>query len=235
MTTGEAGRRTLADELADGVVQLIRERRLDAGAQMDTVRSMADRFAVAVPTMREALRRLEAMGVVVLRHGSGVYVGENVRRSVLPNPHGPLLTSESLVDLLQARSTIEPPIAAMAATVRDADGVARITETLAEAEQCLVQRSDRLWMVNLDFHRAVAQASGNTVLAEVVDSIVLVHAQEQREILRLHGDEDEDFEEHRRIARAVLGGDADEAFRASKEHLDNVIEAIRARTPESGR
>jgi GntR family transcriptional regulator, transcriptional repressor for pyruvate dehydrogenase complex len=235
MTAGEAGRRTLADELAAGVVGLIRERRLEAGAQMDTVRSMADRFAVAVPTMREALRRLEAMGVVVLRHGSGVYVGENVRRSVLPNPHGPLLTSESLVDLLQARSTIEPPIAAMAAAVRHPDGVARITETLAEAEQCLLQRHERLWVVNLDFHRAVAQASGNTVLAEVVDSIVLVHAQEQREILRLHGDEGEDFEEHRRIARAVLDGDADEAYRASKEHLDNVIEAIRARAPESGR
>ncbi|WP_203433734.1 FadR/GntR family transcriptional regulator [Jiangella asiatica] len=222
-------RRTLADELATGVVELIREQRLEPGGQLDTVRTLATRFSVAVPTMREALRRLEAMGVVVLRHGSGVYVGENVGRSVLPNPHSPILTGERLIDLLEARRTIEPPIAAMAATVRDPDGVARLTETLDEAEQCLRLHDERLWIVNLEFHRALAQASGNTVLAEVVDSIVLVHAQEQREILRLHGDESEDFAEHQRIIRAVVDGSADEAFGATHEHLTNVIDVIRAR------
>lgn len=234
MNVGEVSRRTLADELATGVVELIREQQLEPGGQLDTVRTLAARFSVAVPTMREALRRLEAMGLVVLRHGSGVYVGENVRRSVLPNPHSPLLTGERLIDLLEARRAIEPPIAAMAATVRDPAGVARLSETLDEAERCLRHGDERLWIVNLEFHRALAEASGNTVLSEVVDSIVLVHAQEQREILRLHGDEPEDFAEHQRIVEAVLAGSADEAYRATSEHLSNVIGVIRARHLDSG-
>ncbi|WP_298331610.1 FadR/GntR family transcriptional regulator [Haloactinopolyspora sp.] len=229
MPAGEVSRRTLADELASGVVELIHENGLEPGAQMDTVRELARRFDVAVPTMREGLRRLEAMGVVVLRHGSGVYVGENVRRSVVHNPHSQVLTGERLIDLLEARRVIEPPIAATAATVRDPDGCARLAAKLAEAEQCLNDARDRLWIVNLDFHRALAQAAGNTVLAEVVDSIVLVHAEEQKEILRLHGNESEDFQEHQRITRAVLDGDIDAAFQATRDHLSNVIEAIRAR------
>lgn len=229
MTAGEVSRRTLADELAGGVVELIYAQKLEPGAQMDTVRELAGRFGVAVPTLREALRRLEAMGIVVLRHGSGVYVGENVRRSVLPNPHSQLLTGERLIDLLEARRVIEPPIAGMAADIREPAGSALLAEKLAEAEHCLTHDRDRLWMVNIEFHRALAQASGNSVLAEVVDSIVLVHAQEQKEILRLHGDESEDFAEHRAITRAVLDGDADAAVQTTRDHLTNVIEAIRAR------
>lgn len=229
MSVGEVHRRTLADELAAGVVDLIHRQDLEPGGQLDTVRELAGSFGVAVPTMREALRRLEALGLVVLKHGSGVYVGDNVRRSVLPNLLSQAPTGERLIDLLEARRTIEPPIAAMAATEQAAEGVQRLTETLDEAAECLASNDERLWVVNLDFHRALAMASGNTVLAEVVDSIVLVHAAEQREILRLHGDESLDFAEHQRITRAVLDGDSQAAYAATNDHLANVIATIRAR------
>lgn len=229
MSVGEVNRRTLADELAAGVVDLIHRQGLETGGQLDTVRALAGSFGVAVPTMREALRRLEAMGVVVLRHGSGVYVGANVRRSVLPNLLSQAPTGERLIDLLEARRVIEPPIAAMAAAVRDPAGLQRLNDALSEAQRCLLEQQDRLWLVNLDFHRALAAAAGNTVLGEVVDSICLVHAEEQREILRLHGDESQDFDEHQRITTAVVAGDVDAAFEATKDHLTNVIDTIRAR------
>ncbi|HEY9408751.1 MAG TPA: FCD domain-containing protein [Jiangellaceae bacterium] len=229
MSVGEVNRRTLADELAAGVVDLIHRQGLETGGQLDTVRALAGSFGVAVPTMREALRRLEAMGVVVLRHGSGVYVGANVRRSVLPNLLSQAPTGERLIDLLEARRVIEPPIAAMAAAVRDHAGLQRLNDALSEAQRCLLEQQDRLWLVNLDFHRALAAAAGNTVLGEVVDSICLVHAEEQREILRLHGDESQDFDEHQRITTAVVAGDVDAAFEATKDHLTNVIDTIRAR------
>lgn len=230
MNFGEGMRRTLADELAAGVVDLIHRRKLEVGAQLDTVRALAGSFGVAVPTMREALRRLEAIGLVVLRHGSGVYVGANLRRTVMPNLHSQAPTDERLIELLEARRVIEPPIAAMAATNRDEAGTARLAEALADAESCLSDKSghSRLWVVNLDFHRALAFASGNSVLAEVVDSIVLVHAGEQREILRLHGNESVDFNEHKQIAEAVLAGDSEAAHAATHRHLTNVIEAIRS-------
>lgn len=229
MNVGDLNRRTLADELAAGVVDLIHRQGLEPGSQLDTMKSLAESFGVAVPTMREALRRLEAMGVVVFKHGSGVYVGENVRRTVLHNPLSQKPTSQGLIDLLEARRVIEPPIAAMAATAHDEDGIRRLSEVLDEAQECLEHHQDRLWVVNLDFHRALALASGNTVLSEVVDSIVLVHAGEQREILRLHGNESVDFNEHKAITDAVLRGDAEGAFEATREHLTNVIDTIRER------
>ncbi|MGH3369332.1 MAG: winged helix-turn-helix domain-containing protein, partial [Nocardioidaceae bacterium] len=70
-------RRSLADDLAASVLELIADQQLAAGDQLESVRSLAERFQVAVPTMRESLRRLEAIGAVELRHGSGVYVAPN--------------------------------------------------------------------------------------------------------------------------------------------------------------
>lgn len=233
MNGGEVRRRTLADELAAGVVDLIHQQGLSVGDQLDTVRALAESFGVAVPTMREALRRLEAFGVVVLRHGSGVYVGDNLGRTVLANPLRGTPTGERLIDLLEARRVIEPPTAALAASNADEEARRRIGEVLDEARECLRGDQSRLWVVNLNFHRALASASGNTVLGEVVDSIVLVHAAEQREILRIHGNESEDFDEHERIGRAVLDGNPDEAYRATEDHLTNVIAAIRSNNRRS--
>lgn len=222
-------RRSLSTDLASAVVAMVHEQSLQPGAQLESVKALAARFGVAVPTMREALRQLEAMGGVQLRHGSGVYVGENVHRMVLPNPHSPKPTGDRLIELLQARRAIEPPIAALAASVRDEVGVRALRSALAEAQRCITEHDEDLWRVNLEFHRALAAAGGNTVLAEVIDSIVLVHAEEQREILRLHGDENRDFDEHRRITELIVAGEVDAARQATDEHLRNVIEIVRER------
>jgi GntR family transcriptional regulator, transcriptional repressor for pyruvate dehydrogenase complex len=211
------------------VATMIHDESLQPGDQLESVKTLAGRFQVAVPTMREALRRLEAMGGVNLRHGSGVYVGENVRRMVLPNPLSPKPTGDQLIELLEARRQIEPPIAALAATVRSREGTDLMVDTLDEARRCIVDHDDRLWLVNLNFHRTIAAAGGNTILAEVLDSIVFIHAEEQREILRLHGDEERDFDEHRRITELIVDGDVDAARLAMEEHLDNVIRIVRDR------
>lgn len=222
-------RRSLSTDLAAAVASMVHEQRLEPGAQLESVKSLAARFGVAIPTMREALRQLEAMGGVRLRHGSGVYVGENVHRMVVPNPHSPKPTGDRLIELLQARRVIEPPIAALAAAVRDGEGIRHLQATLDEARRCITEHDDRLWRVNLDFHRALAAAAGNGVVAEVIDSIILVHAEEQREILRLHGDEDRDFAEHRQITELIVAGDVDAARQVTEQHLDNVIEIVRLR------
>ena len=84
-------------------------------------------------------------------------------------------------------------------------------------------------MTDLEFHRAVAATSGNGVLTEILDSIVLIHGEEQKEILRLHGDAREDYTEHEHIAGCVRDGDPDAARDAAFTHLDHVVEVIRAR------
>src|SRR5690625_4866647 len=202
MTSSEF-RRTLSSDLARAVVGLVNDNRLEAGDPLESVKLLAARFDVAVPTMREALRRLEGLGVLEFRHGSGIYVGANAGRRVLANPLFPKTDHGQLVELLEARLEIEPPLARLAAEVRDGAGLDWMEASLARARLQVEAGDAEVWLTNLDFHRAVAATSGNTILAEVLDSIMLIHAESQREILRLHGDAAKDFDEHARLAAAI--------------------------------
>lgn len=221
-------RSDLSMELAMGVVSMISEDGLAAGQAIPALRPLAERFGVAVPTMREALRRLEGLGMLEFRHGSGIYVGANADRMVLANVLAPRPSRGQLVQLLEARLLIEPPIAALAAQVRDAEGLARLEASLDDAHQCLRTGDDKLWTVNIDIHRAVAATTGNQVLAETLDSLALVHAQDQREILLVHGDAELDHTEHQRIVEYIAAGDSEAARVAMHQHLEDVLRVIRA-------
>jgi GntR family transcriptional repressor for pyruvate dehydrogenase complex len=230
MSTPGVVRRTLLDDLAASMLSLIAERKLAAGDQFESVRSLADRFKVAVPTVRETLRRLEATGAVELRHGSGVYVGPHIGRLVLANPLAPTPSADRLVELLQARVLIEPPVAALAAQVRNAAALDRMGTDLATAAELIaVGDHVRLAEVNMDFHRNLAQASGNATLAEVVESVTVVNVREQLEILHIHGDRQTDLVEHQAILAAVRAGEVELAERLTREHLGGVLAVINER------
>src|SRR5699024_2343867 len=225
----EQRRTTLSNDLARSVVSMVNDRDLQPGDPLDSLKSLASRFDVAVPTMREALRRLEGLGVLEFRHGSGIYVGNKARRRVLSNPLVPKPDKKQLLELLEARRQIEPQLARYGAEVRDVEGLRWLTETHAKARIKVAERDQTLWLTNLDFHRAVAATSGNAILGEVLDSILLVHGDHQKEILRLHGDAVDDFRQHTQIAEAIRAGEPDRAYFLSKEHLDHVISVITKR------
>lgn len=222
-------RGNLSNDLARAVVRMVNDQDLKPGDALASVKVLAARFAVAVPTMREALRRLEGLGVLDFRHGSGIYVGHNSGRRVLANPLSPRPDSGQLLELLEARRLIEPPLAMLAAQVRAPAGLEWVRTTVAKARRQVAERDEQVWLTNLDFHRAIAATSGNVVLAEVLDSVVLVHAEDQKEILRLHGDAVADFTEHQQMAQAVTDGQAEAARDLTFAHLDHVVQVIQAR------
>ena len=93
----ELVRQTLSDALTERLLVLIRDEGLRPGDRLPSARALAERFAVATPTVREALRRLQATGAIEIRHGAGVYVSDAVDRLVLPNPNMPELHGEQLL------------------------------------------------------------------------------------------------------------------------------------------
>jgi GntR family transcriptional repressor for pyruvate dehydrogenase complex len=226
VTPATLARSSLSTDLGAAVVQMIGDEGLTTGQAIPALRPLAQRFGVAVPTMREALRRLEGMGIVEFRHGSGVYVGPNSRRRVLANALAPQPTRQQLADLLQARLVIEPGIAALAATARSAEAITTLTALLALAKEHLSSGDHRLVEANLGIHRAIAAATGNSVLAETLDSLAEVHAEEQAEILVLHGDPEQDYAEHAEIVGHLVAGDAEAARLAMHLHLAGVLDVV---------
>lgn len=222
-------RRQLLDDLAEGMLTFIRDQGLVEGDRLPSAGNLARRFGVAVPTLREALRRLEATGALRIRHGSGVYVSD-LSRLILANPHRNALEAETIIQLLEARELVEPHLAELAAHKRTSAQLKELEEILSQSESSLADDAN-LTTSNMAFHQAIAHCAGNVVLAQTIDTIVELYAPEQEVILRLYGDRKADHAEHKQILTAIRDKDAARAARRMRAHLAGVrrvvVESVR--------
>jgi GntR family transcriptional repressor for pyruvate dehydrogenase complex len=165
--------------LSSHIVSVVREslfaKRLKPGQFLGTEHEIADRFDVSRIVARDALRTLEALGVVEIRMGKGG--GARIARG---NPRLFAealavqldLTGVSVREILDAQRAIEALAAELAAERATAADHARLAHLLADAESKIGDR-DAFTRSCLEFHLAVAEASHNRVL--VVQLISLQH------------------------------------------------------------
>jgi DNA-binding FadR family transcriptional regulator len=225
VTYSTAASPSLSDRLTEAILGIIRDQDLGPGDAIPSARELAKRFELTTPTIREALRKLEATGAVEFRHGSGTYVGPTINNVVLANPHRPPITKESVLQLIGARLVIEPAVARESALSRGDENLERLEAAVTNA---LVPPGGPAFALN--FHVELAAASGNPLLEEVLASLLKVRLREQQQIRQLYDNRERDHEEHRAILDAVRAQDAQEAERLTREHLDNIRAAVEAAT-----
>lgn len=211
-----------SERIADGIVELIRADGLRPGDPLLSSRELAKRFDVTTPTLREALRRLEATDVIVFRHGSGTYVGDGVVRRLMANPHVAAADARSVLELVEARLLLEPPIAARAAEQRDDHHLAALDDATANALQ--PQLGNERPAVH--FHVALAAASGNALVCETVEALLRTRSSDQVAIRRQYADRERDHAEHLLILAAVRDRDAAAAHDLTRAHLHAIRESI---------
>jgi GntR family transcriptional repressor for pyruvate dehydrogenase complex len=218
-----APRPNLSTYLAQQVLSLIRERNLQPGDRLPSAKALAEQFAVATPTMREALRRLQATGVIDIRHGSGIYVRRDQERLMLSNPGYGALETHTILQVLDARLLIEPHLAELAAQRAGEAEVAEIGRLLVRSEQSLARPDDGYLHANNAFHTAIARASGNLVLAHVVESLIELYSTELHlvdplsALAEIRG---RDHRNHTLIFEAIRDHDAARAREAMTHHLE---------------
>lgn len=214
-------RHKLADELTARILRHIQEEKLVPGDRLPSTRQLSARFAVATPTLREALRRLEATGVIEIRHGSGCYVRSGLTQLILTNPNQTPLADSTMVDLLEARELIEPPLAESATRNATDQQLAELAGILARADGSLGQDT-RLHSANMDFHRAIARLGSNAVLAQVIGSLLDIFGNEQLTVMHLYADRESDLRAHQAILAAMRARKPVRAGQLMREHLRDV-------------
>jgi GntR family transcriptional repressor for pyruvate dehydrogenase complex len=228
-------RQNLSDEIAQRIAQLIRTGKYEIGSRLPAISDMARQFGVGAPTLREALKKLEAVGAVDIRHGSGVYVGRASDSLVITNPViQARATKKLLVDLIEARIPIESRTAALAARNATAEHLEEMNRLLTRASESF-DDSALLTAVNLAFHREIALASGNVVMHQILDVLASLFKYEQRLILDIHGRREDDHHEHVQIYEAVRARDEALAVERMRSHLESVRDKLIAWKPRGDR
>jgi len=202
------------------------------GDRLPPIMEMARRFGVGHPTIREALKKLETMGVVEIRHGSGVYVSRSEEVLVLATPdYSGTVTKKLLLDLIRVRVPLETQSVADAmknATLEDLVEMRRLLTTAGHN----LSNDGVLNEANMGFHRQIARASGNTVLAQLLDVLHDLFTDEQRLILGIFGSRERDHQEHLEILAALEARDEAVGVERMRKHLQGVEEAVARWNPE---
>jgi GntR family transcriptional repressor for pyruvate dehydrogenase complex len=225
-----ANRPNLSNQLANGVIELIRARGLGPGDRLPTARELAESFEVATPTMREALRRLQATGVIDIRHGSGIYVLRSEQRLVVANPGYGDLETHTIVQILDARLLVEPHLAELAARNVDPAALEAIERVILKAASEIRLR-DYLES-NVRFHTLIARASGNLVLAQIIESLIELYSVELDQVdpnLQLVDGRTADNAVHAEIFSALVTGDSRAAHDAMFRHLQAARQSVSSR------
>jgi GntR family transcriptional repressor for pyruvate dehydrogenase complex len=225
-------KQSLADRLAQRIQRSIQTGDYSQGDRLPAIMEMARRFGVGHPTVREALKKLETIGVVEIRHGSGVYVSRSHEVLVLASPdYGGTVTKKLLVDLVQTRTPIEMQSVALAAQNATEEHLQEMRRLLATAGASL-NDDTVLNAVNMAFHKQIALASGNTVLAQLLDVLHELFTEEQRLILGIFGSRERDHQEHLGILEALEQRDEALGVERMRMHLEGVQAAVQRWDPE---
>lgn len=215
------------EEISEQIKNAIYSRKLLPGDKLPSERELAERFHTSRVSVREALRALEHLGLVLIKRGAqgGAFIAEVQSAPVTASLTMMLrLGSTSIHHLTEARVLLEPDIARMAAKRAARSDIEQLAALITEQERALRSTSSRYY--DLKFHRLVAEASKNPVLALVMNSVadLIVEAISSLHLtldVRRHV-----TEFHRQVFRAIQNRDGEKAYDMMFRHVVDVQRRI---------
>ena len=213
--------RNAVDEIAERIRSHIVDRRLESGARLPAERNLAESLGYSRPSIRQGIQRLHDIGVVETRRGSGTYY-----------------TPIDLHSLLEVRLQLEPWAAAEAATHRTRQQASKLVRTAAKTS-ALVEDPAAFAATDTQFHRQVAAASGNPVLASVLNGLADMLATSRAHTTSSHDLRAETSLQLQVIADAIEREDREASSAGMRRHLEQIrpmlpvqsMEASVVRTP----
>lgn len=189
----------------------------------------AEQLGVSRAVMREAFGALAALKLIDVANGRRAKVGALDGSVIAASLDHALSTSQiKVADVWDVRRTIEMRTAALAArnaTPAQAARIVALAEAMGEDDQPHEQTTED----DIDFHLAIAEASGNALFNQIVRSFVPLMrvAVPQAWKTRQTVDEKADIlQRHKRLAFAITNGDAEEAERCMAQHFDESIGSL---------
>jgi GntR family transcriptional repressor for pyruvate dehydrogenase complex len=219
----------LADAIADHIQQMILEGSLQPGERLLSERELSVKLDVSRPSLREALDKLIALGLLTTNAQGVAHVSENVGKSL----RDPLIllmdTPQARIDTMELRAVVEAEAAGLAAERAsdvDRDAIKTCFEAMVVAHEA--QDVDSIAKTDAEFHFAIYEASHNLMMLHFmrsIESILRSNVYLNRKNLYEHRTQrDSQLHEHQAIYEAIMARDADRARAAARIHMTTAMQ-----------
>jgi GntR family transcriptional repressor for pyruvate dehydrogenase complex len=213
----------LYEKIVDQIENRILSGELKLGEHLPSERELAEQFRVSRTAVREAVKTLSEKGLVQVRRGRGTFV-TNGTSQAMRHSLGLMIKigqAEGSRHLVEVREIFEPETAALAALRASDDQIAAMREAVATMDAALGD-AETFIEGDLDFHLALAEASQNSLIPALIDSIVDLLREQRMAIFRVAGGPQRGQYHHQRILAAVTRHDPQGAREAMRAHLQQV-------------
>lgn len=216
----------LYEQLVEQILAYIESAQLRPGDLLPAERDLAERLGVSRATLAQALVALEVLGVIDVQHGTGAVLAR--RPSVASVIKGLREHQSRLPEIVEARSTLEVKLAALAATRRTEEDLKAIDAAM-EVMATEIGGGDRGAHGDELFHQAVTGAAHSAVLARLMAFIAEMILETRMESLGQPGRPEQSLASHHKIADAIRAQDPDGAAEAMLDHIELVsdVELLR--------
>lgn len=224
------GGTTLNSRIRLEILRYMSSHKLAPGDRLPSERELAATLRVSRPSLREAVRSLQAEGRLVVKHGQGVFVAEpsaqrNLRESLAALDH-------NLTELFAMREVLEVPAAEWAARNKDEAALKAVQAAFQALDEALAEDPrdyERLQQLDATFHLRIVQAAGNRLLEQTQGVLNELMRTGMQTTLAIEGRADQSRQEHQRILDALFRGDAAGAARAARTHVKSARKAANRR------
>jgi GntR family transcriptional repressor for pyruvate dehydrogenase complex len=220
-------RRSVATQVYEQLKTQVLHRVWLPGSKLPSENELAARLGVSRVSVREGLQRLVSLGLLETRHGEGTFVrgygAENAMNALLPML---ALSSTDIFDVLEYRRFMEKGTVALVAEKATAEDIAMLKQCYAAMVE---QQFDTggFAHADLEFHLALARASGNPIIMKVNSIIRDILSVSMESIVKRLGTADGLYY-HQKIIEAIEAHDTRLAEGIMEEHIVRTIQRLRA-------
>nr|WP_211247553.1 FadR/GntR family transcriptional regulator [Cryptosporangium arvum] len=221
--TWEVGELSLTDDAITRIRGLIQSGELVPGSRLPPENQLAAELGISRNSMREAVKALQFARVLDARPGDGTYVTSLAPHLLLAGLGSAvdLLRDDTLLEVMEIRSMLEPAATSAAALRITPDQLAEL-EFLLGQMRAAASDAEELVRYDMDFHRTVVAATGNQSLTSVLDGLSgrTARARVWRGLLSADAAANT-LAEHQAIYDALASGDPELARAAALLHVSS--------------
>ncbi|HEY8467261.1 MAG TPA: FadR/GntR family transcriptional regulator [Solirubrobacterales bacterium] len=215
-------RRGFTTDTVSAIKGMILDGRLRPGDQLPSERALSEALGVSRPTVREAIRSLQAMNIVETRQGSGTFVSSlSVEELLRPLQFALALSDFAMEHLFEVRLMLEPGAAELAAERATDDEIEDLKEC-AKLGRAGDLDAERLVALDIELHERIATAAHNPLLQRLLASISELAEESRLYTVRLPGVAGKTVSEHDEIVAAIAARDPGRARLAMTEHIARI-------------
>jgi GntR family transcriptional repressor for pyruvate dehydrogenase complex len=224
---GKFNRDPLSDKVAERLINLIRDQKLQPGDRLPPERELADRMGVSRPVIRSALQALSMMKIVENRKKDGTYITSLEPEQLVEHLEFVFsLNVSTYLDLLKVRMVVEPALAEFAAR-NVTDRNIRKLELSLERSKTAINDPQIFLESDLELHRIICYLAQSPILCTFMDSLVNLGIHSRKRTVEIPEMRYRTIEDHESIVEALKSRDPYAASLAMRDHLTHVEDRLK--------